>query len=180
MKNKIRPETGSTALEIIIVVVLVALLVAITTKNPTSYPTCSQQEACVNNLRLIDSAKRQWALEHHKQSTDTPQGTDLQPYLGRGPHFELPCCPADPAQTFATSYAPGRVESKPVCLIMPTSHIQPRYEWLYDLIHYRDMPALVIRLLGTTGIVFGAILWRRHLQKKHPAPENPLPNRAEG
>jgi competence protein ComGC len=170
VKNKIIPESGSTVVEIIIVVVLIALLVGITTRNPTSYPACSQQEACINNLRLIDSAKRQWALEKHKQSTDTPQLADLQPYLGRGPNSELPCCPADSANTFATSYALGSVKAKPVCLIMPTSHVLPKYEWLYEVIHYRDLTALVIRLFGTLGIILGAILWRRHSQIESSAP----------
>ena len=48
--------------------------------------------ACINNLRLIDSAKQQWALENRKQATDTPTMDDLRPYIGRGPNGELPGC----------------------------------------------------------------------------------------
>jgi hypothetical protein len=44
---------------------------------------------CVNNLRLIDSAEKQWALEHRKLNSDTPDVSDLLPYLGRFPE-----CPA--------------------------------------------------------------------------------------
>jgi hypothetical protein len=65
--------------------------------------------ACINNLRLIDSAKQQWALEQRKQSTDTPAASDLQPYLGRGPNGEMPACPDGGAYTF------GTVGEKPTC-----------------------------------------------------------------
>ena len=168
MNNKIIPEAGFTLVEIMIVVVLIALLAAITIPNAVWPSTGSQKEACINNLRLIDAAKRSWALEQHKLSTDTPQATDLQPYLDRG--GELPSCPADPAQTFTTSYALGSVGAKPLCLIIPTTHAFPRYGWLYDVIHYRDMPILVIRLLLASGLIF--IFWRRYSQKKR------LPNPA--
>jgi ABC-type transporter Mla subunit MlaD len=67
------------------------------------------QNACINNLRLIDSAKQQWALEQRKQSTDTPAMSDLQPYIGRGPNGEMPACPDGGVYTF------GTVGEKPVC-----------------------------------------------------------------
>jgi hypothetical protein len=56
-------------------------------------PIVTKQNACINNLRLIDAAKQQWALEFRKQTTDTPAKEDLQPYLGRGVHGEWPVCP---------------------------------------------------------------------------------------
>lgn len=56
-------------------------------------PAIRKQNACINNLRLIDASKQQWALENRKQSTDTPTVEDLRPYLGRGPNGEWPVCP---------------------------------------------------------------------------------------
>ncbi|HEX4121394.1 MAG TPA: hypothetical protein VH619_12305 [Verrucomicrobiae bacterium] len=67
------------------------------------------QNACINNLRLIDSAKQQWALETRKLNTDIPQVSDLQPYLGRGPNGEMPVCPDGGVYTF------GAVGEKPTC-----------------------------------------------------------------
>ncbi|HEX3720364.1 MAG TPA: hypothetical protein VH595_20625 [Verrucomicrobiae bacterium] len=67
------------------------------------------QNACINNLRLIDAAKQQWALEFRKQATDTPAMSDLQPYLGRGPNGELPACPDGGVYTI------GTVGDKPTC-----------------------------------------------------------------
>jgi hypothetical protein len=37
--------------------------------------------ACINNLRQIDGAKQQWALENQKTATNTPTWNDLMPYL---------------------------------------------------------------------------------------------------
>jgi len=83
--------------------------------------------ACVNNLRLIDSAKDQWALEQRKQSTDTPAGSDLQPYLGRGTAGELPYCEKDTNSppSFYTSYSINNLGTKPTCKICPTIHLLP-------------------------------------------------------
>jgi RNA polymerase sigma factor (sigma-70 family) len=67
------------------------------------------QNACINNLRLFDAAKQQWALEFAKQATDTPVTKDLQPYLGRGPNGEMPTCPDGGVYTI------GAVNEKPTC-----------------------------------------------------------------
>src|ERR1019366_3281672 len=85
----------------------------------------SHQNACISNLRIIDGAKGQWALENHKQNSDPPVGTDIQPYMGRGSAGELPVCPNDSAQTFATSYTPNNVGTKPTCIIVPATHSLP-------------------------------------------------------
>ena len=115
-------------MEIMIVVAIIGLLAAIAIPNFVRARTTSQQNACINNLRLIDSAKQQWALEQRQGSTATPAGSDIQPYLGHGAAGELPSCPADSAQTWTTSYggaALGNVATKPACLINSTTHVLP-------------------------------------------------------
>ena len=72
---------GSAAV-ILPAVAVGGLLAAIAIPNFVRARTTSQENACINNLRLIDSAKQQWALEHHKRNTDTPTEQDLTPYLG--------------------------------------------------------------------------------------------------
>ena len=79
MQKKSNRKAGFTLVEIMIVVAIIGLLAAIAIPNFVKARTTSQQNACINNLRLIDSSKQQWALEQRKQSTNTPQGTDLQP-----------------------------------------------------------------------------------------------------
>jgi prepilin-type N-terminal cleavage/methylation domain-containing protein len=125
MQKKANRKAGFTLVEIMIVVAIIGLLAAIAIPNFVKARTTSQQNACINNLRLIDSSKQQWALEQRKQTTDTPQGTDLQPYLGRGVNGELPACPVDPQNGFTTSYTPNNVGTKPACQIVATSHILP-------------------------------------------------------
>jgi competence protein ComGC len=56
----------------------------------------AQMNACINNLRMIDAAKQEWALENNKQSTDTPTQADLT-RLKNSQYFkngQFPTCPA--------------------------------------------------------------------------------------
>jgi prepilin-type N-terminal cleavage/methylation domain-containing protein len=127
MQKKNNRKLGFTLVEIMIVVAIIGLLAAIAIPNFVKARTTSQMNACINNLRLIDSSKQQWALEQRKTNTDTPQGSDLQPYLGRGANGELPSCPADSTETWTASYstAVGNVGAKPACLIVTATHILP-------------------------------------------------------
>jgi prepilin-type N-terminal cleavage/methylation domain-containing protein len=125
MKSKIRDNKGFTLVEIMIVVAIIGLLAAMAIPNFVHSRVVAQANSCISNLRCIDSAKQQWAFEQRRQDSDTPQGSDLQPYLGRTASGTLPACPVDGAQSFATSYAPQSIGVKPVCLIIPTTHVLP-------------------------------------------------------
>ena len=125
MKSKINRKTGFTLVEIMIVVAIIGLLASIAIPNFVRAREQAQTNTCIGNLRCIDDAKQEWALEERKQNTDTPAGSDLQPYLGRTAAGSLPSCPADGAQTFATSYAPQSVGAKAVCLIIPARLVLP-------------------------------------------------------
>ena len=87
------------------------LLAAIAIPNFVRARTVSQENACISNLRLIDGAKAQWALENNKKNTDTPTEKDLTPYIGRGPNGEFPVCPQ------GGTYIIGSVGEKPRCTI---------------------------------------------------------------
>ena len=95
----------------------VGLLSAIAIPNFVRARTTSQENACINNLRMIDGAKGQWALENHKQNSDTPTEKDLAPYMGRGPAGEFPVCPQ------GGTYIIGRIDEKPRCTI--PGHVLP-------------------------------------------------------
>ena len=122
--NRIK-KSGFTLVEIMIVVAIIGLLAAIAIPNFVRARTTSQMNACINNLRQIDGAKQQWALENKVGQTATPQATDIQPYLGRGSGGTQPTCPADSSQSMATSYTINDVQTAPTCLIVTSSHVLP-------------------------------------------------------
>jgi hypothetical protein len=67
-----------------------------------------QKNACINNLRQIDAAKQQWALEKNMPADATPSIKDLLPYLKGG---VFPTCPA------GGIYLINSMEDLPTCSI---------------------------------------------------------------
>ncbi len=104
-------QHGFTLVEIMIVVAIIGLLAAIAIPNFVRARTTSQKNACINNLRQIDGAKAQWALENKKVDTDTPVDADISPYLKGS---VMPNCPA------SGTYTIGTVATTPTCSLGAT------------------------------------------------------------
>jgi type IV pilus assembly protein PilA len=116
MRN-IRSKSGFTLVEIMIVVGLIGMLAAMAIPAFAKARARSQSKVCINNLRQIQSAIQQWAMEQKKSPNSPVTETDVTPYLKT-----VPVCPAG-GTTFADSYTLTDVSADPVCQHVPLTHL---------------------------------------------------------
>jgi prepilin-type N-terminal cleavage/methylation domain-containing protein len=124
MKKNFRARSGFTLIEIMIVVAIIGLLAAIAIPNFVHARTMAQQNACINNLRQIDAAKAQFALDNKVSPTAVPTDVQIQPYMGRGQNGALPFCPNDVTSSFDASYSVNNLQVAPTCNISSTNHVR--------------------------------------------------------
>ncbi len=121
MKIHTTSKSAFTLVEIMIVVAIIGLLVAIAIPNFVRARTTSQRNTCINNLRQIDGAITQWALECKAPETATPTYPDIKDYLKR----PVICPAAGTATNFSASYQLNGVTNKPTCIIDSATHVLP-------------------------------------------------------
>ena len=101
-----------TLVEIMIVVLIIGILLAIAIPNFIRARESSRAKACVSNLRQIDSAKEQWAMDY-RQSAGT-SGPGLTTLAGSGTTTYIkaePLCPSSGV------YTVGAIGTNPTCSI---------------------------------------------------------------
>src|SRR5436190_871547 len=76
--------SGFTIVELMIVVAIIGLLLAIAIPNFVKTRDTSQLAAVYNNLRVIENAKDQWALEQRKGTGDLTDLPTLSDFLKGG------------------------------------------------------------------------------------------------
>ena len=99
---------------VVVVLAIIAFVIAIPHFiRVDNFPSTN---ACINNLRVIDGAKDQWALENHKTTNDMPTWNDLRSYFpswsnDRNWSNGMPICPN------AGIYTIGKIGQPPTCSI---------------------------------------------------------------
>ncbi len=90
MLTKLHPRRGGfTLVEIMIVVGIIALLAAIAVPNFLRARKRSQATRILEDLRMIDSAIDQYAIENNKSANDVITWAQVRPYLKTGSALEI-------------------------------------------------------------------------------------------
>ncbi len=111
-------------MEIMIVVAIIGVLASIAIPNFVKARNTAQTQACVTNLRQIEGAINEWALENKKQDSDPVTLENLKGSGGSGTSYikldssgNIPGCPAGGTYSLTT------VASPPTCSV--ASHKLP-------------------------------------------------------
>jgi len=91
-----------------IVVAIIGMLAAIAIPNFVKARTTAQKSACINNLRQLDGAIQEFALENKKATSDAVTLQDCTPYLKNSV-----VCPAG-GSTVDNSYSVSDCQSPPL------------------------------------------------------------------
>ena len=97
---------GYTLIEIMLVVAIIGLLASIAIPYFLRSAQTTMFSTCINNLRLIASAKDQWAMENCTTSGAECVSMQISPYFKR----DIPLCPR------GTAYKLGPIGVDPVCV----------------------------------------------------------------
>jgi prepilin-type N-terminal cleavage/methylation domain-containing protein len=137
MQIKQNRKSGFTLVEIMIVVAIIGLLAAIAIPNFVRARSTSQANSCINNMRQIDGAVQQYALEQNKKTGDAAPGwakgvapvTGVADYIKLNKNSVVPGCPlGDPTKdgdslTIATIGAIPQVTCANATLV--PAHVMP-------------------------------------------------------
>ena len=98
---------GFTLVEIMIVVLIIGILLAIAVPNFIRARESSRAKSCVSNLKQIDSAKEQWAMDNKKTAADTPTSANLYGTYTKS----TPACPS------SGTYTINAIGTAPTCSV---------------------------------------------------------------
>ena len=119
MKTQTNRKSGFTLVEIMIVVAIIGLLAAIAIPNFVKARTTAQTNACIANLKQIEGAIEQWALEQKKAPSAAVSVTDISgnsnAFIKAAINTEL-TCPA------GGTYTVSSVAVRPTCSLASSGH----------------------------------------------------------
>ncbi len=117
MSNFVRnARRGFTLVEIMIVVLIIGILLAIAVPNFVRARDTSRTNSCVANLKAVDAAKEQWAMDNKKSTGDAVTMADI---AASGQYLKsTPTCPS------GGTYTVANVGTNPSCSTGGT-HVLP-------------------------------------------------------
>ena len=103
-----------------IVVLIIGILMAIAVPNFIRARESSRRNSCIANLKQMDSAKEQWAMDNKKATGDACQMSDIAGTYMKGAAAG-PTCPG------GGSYTVNAVGTNPACskAAAPDLHVLP-------------------------------------------------------
>src|SRR6266446_6383600 len=116
MTSRTPHRPGFTIVELMIVVAIIGILAAIAVPYFVRTRTTAQKSACISNLREIENAMSQWALDQKQSDTAPVNFADISPYLK-----DSVICPAG-GTSFTDSYSITTASAEPACTRVPMTH----------------------------------------------------------
>ena len=118
--KRINRKSGFTLVEIMIVVLIIGILMAIAVPNFIRARESSRRSSCITNLKQIDSAKEQWAMDNKAANNATVQMSDIAGVYMKGAATG-PVCPG------GGSYTVNNIGTDPACSLAaaPDLHVLP-------------------------------------------------------
>lgn len=124
MKIQFSRKAAFTLVEIMIVVAIIGLLAGIAIPNFIKARETARKNTCINNLRLIDAAIQQWALDANKNQGDSVKMDSLTGYINRGGTGQINGtgpgavrCPS------GGTYGTTTIDQKPTCSKSDIGHV---------------------------------------------------------
>lgn len=115
MNRLFKRNRAFTLVEIMIVVLIIGILMAIAVPNFVKARESSRKQTCISNLKQIDQAKEQWAMDNRKNAGDAAAFTDI---VGANAYLKSqPECPSGGTYTVAA------IGTNPTCNI--AGHVLP-------------------------------------------------------
>ena len=130
MLQKLNSKRGGfTLVEIMIVVAIIALLASIAVPNFLRSRKRSQATQVLEDLRLIDAAVDQYAIENNKKKGDTVTWADVQKYLKAGTRLEQSTHTDVLSGDFGATYTVDTIPQVPAATFTALSDVAPHEFW---------------------------------------------------